>query len=128
MALPLILAATQLMTIALVLRHLRGKDRETTAAVERLAALADPQAVAVRLVETVEREREARRDEIQTLLQRIQAPERAVIEHGEKHAPDDGAATYPLSEEETVQAQDARLQALTAIEQLEREEAGSLLP
>jgi hypothetical protein len=85
----------------LLLRHLRGRD----------AAL--------------ERDRDARRDEIQTLLQRIQAPQQAVLEHAVRHAgpPPDGS---PRSERESAEASDEQLRARLMVEEIEALERDQL--
>jgi hypothetical protein len=61
----------------------------------------------------------AHRREVQTLLQRIQAPEHAVVEHAQAHIQDE--QPYPLSDEQSVEAQRERELALERMEQFERE-------
>jgi hypothetical protein len=86
----------------LLLRHLRGRD----AALER-------------------DRRRARADEIQTLLQRIQAPQQAVLEHAVQHAgpPPDGS---PRSERESAEASDEQLRARLMVEEIEALERDQL--
>jgi hypothetical protein len=60
----------------------------------------------------------AHREEVQGLLQRIQAPELAVIQHQQDTAgPDE---SYPLTDEETARIQEQQL-ALERIERMERD-------
>lgn len=74
---------------------------------------------AQRLAELVEHERDARRDEIQMLLQRIQAPQQAVIDHAVRQTiPDpDGR---PRTEEESARASDERVALQQVVEEVER--------
>lgn len=92
----------------LVLRHVQGREAAHTAAVDRLAQMG--QETAQRLILSVEGEREARRDEIATLLQRIQAPREAVVQHMRGNPDDD--EPMPMAEHESA----ARLDAETAAE------------
>ena len=62
-------------------------------------------------------ERDANREERQTLLQRIQAPEAAVYEHATRDLPDD-SSPYPLTDEELAE-QEERARVLQFIEQHE---------
>ena len=57
------------------------------------------------------------REERQTLLQRIQAPEAAVYEHATRDLPDD-SSPYPLTDEELAE-QEERARVLQFIEQHE---------
>lgn len=72
-----------------------------------------------RTLETLERDREAHRAEVQTLLQRIQAPEIAVVEHQQATAVDENP--YPLTDEESAEAQDERARVIAEIERMENE-------
>jgi hypothetical protein len=60
----------------------------------------------------------AHREEVQGLLQRIQAPELAVIQYQQDTASSD--ESYPLTDEETARIQEEQL-ALERIERMERE-------
>jgi hypothetical protein len=62
-------------------------------------------------------ERDADRKERQTLLQRIQAPEAAVVDHSMRLVPDD-PNPYPLSDEELAE-QEERARVLQFIERHE---------
>jgi HAMP domain-containing protein len=71
-----------------------------------------------RLVTTIRDEAAAHRDETQKLLQRIQAPQQAVLEHAVAGA---GAVTdgRPLTEVESAQASDERLKMQMLVAQVE---------
>ena len=61
----------------------------------------------------------AHRDEVQILLQRIQAPEYAVVEHQQAKADDE--SPYPLTDEESAEAQDERARMIATLERMENE-------
>lgn len=116
------------LALAGFLMVLDRRDKRSTEALGRLTDLLEREAKAYReasqqqtaaFMAAIERERDAKRDEIQMLCQRIQAPQSAVIEHQIANAPE--ANPYPLSEEESVQAQDEKLRAIAEIERLERD-------
>lgn len=62
-------------------------------------------------------ERAAEREERQMLLQRIQAPEVAVVQHQQTTLPDENP--YPLSDEESAEAQNERQRMIAELERLE---------
>lgn len=62
----------------------------------------------------------AERDERAVLLQRIQAPDAAVVEHAQQRAhPDENP--YPLTDEESAEAQEERARFIREIERMENE-------
>jgi hypothetical protein len=71
------------------------------------------------LVQSLEHERDAHRQEVQTLLQRIQAPEVAVLQHAQEGTTPE--AIWPLSDDESAEAQDDVRTALDRIATLEAE-------
>lgn len=75
-----------------------------------------------RCFDALERDRVEHRAEIQTLLQRIQAPEAAVFQHATQTA---GALenVYPLTETEQAHAQDAHLAAQAVLAEIHGREA-----
>lgn len=77
-----------------------------------------------RLTNLTDQQATAHRAELQTLLQRIQAPDVAVVQHQQADATDD--KSYPLNEQEQAEAQDALRVAVAQIEAMEREGVGFL--
>lgn len=75
-----------------------------------------------RLVGTLEREQQAHREETQMLLQRIQAPHQAVVQHAQQTA-GPAPSGLPLTEEESAMAQDQALQAKAVLDQIKAMEA-----
>lgn len=93
---------------------LRSHDRKDHA-IHLLAAQGNQ--TASQVIQAMAEERERTAKQIQALLQRIQAPEKAIAAHDTaSHEP--GTAQYPLTDEESVLAQDERLAALAALEQI----------
>ena len=113
--------AAFLAVLVFVLRHNAARQDAHDAAIAALAA--QSQNTARRLIESVESEREARRDEIQTLLQRIQAPEQAVIQHAADTATEPPQSAYPHTEQEQAEAQDAALLAERTLQMIHAAEA-----
>lgn len=73
-----------------------------------------------RMIDAMQTAAAAQHKEVQMLLQRIQAPEAAVIQHQvEANAP--GEVHYPLSDEESAREQATAF--LTRVEDMERYEA-----
>lgn len=106
LALNTALAAGYLLAGYLVLRHLQARDRLERD--ERARDAAERDTAAVRHAQQVE-----------MLLQRIQAPQIAVMQHQvEQAGPDE---TWPMNDEESVEARQERELALERLEQLERE-------
>lgn len=91
------------------------------AAVRACEQLTEARAFAATLAAQMGREHVAHRDEVQTLLQRIQAPEVAVIQHAQDDTPT--TATYPLDETEQAQAQDFGLAATAILQTIHEHEA-----
>ena len=69
-----------------------------------------------RLVEAAGQDRVAHRAEVQELLQRIQAPEVAVVQYATGEVPVENR--YPLDDEEQAQAQDVGLAAKAILEEI----------
>lgn len=114
-----LLAAGYPLTVLVVLRHLRDRDNADRAT--RAATQASHEAMIRGLADQVREAYQSRADEVADLLQRIQAPQQAVIDHSVKDQPAP-AATYPLSDEESAE----RAEAIRRIEELERQ--GLALP
>lgn len=99
-----ILALGYIPVFLIVLRHL--KDRDALERDERARDAAERDTAAVRHLA-----------QVSELLQRIQAPQLAVMQHAaETGGPDD---TYPMSDEESAEAQERAL-ALERLEEMER--------
>lgn len=129
-----LIAALVAVNVAYLWQRDRSEKRHTTA-IDRLTGMLEREASAYRdayrdalqeTLDAIKAERDAQRDEVQQLCQRIQAPEYAVVEHAQRQAQAD-ENPYPLSEEEQVQAQDARVAAIAAIEAMERDGLEALL-
>lgn len=126
-----LIAAIVLTSLAFLVM-LDRRDKRSAAAIGELTALIEREAKAYREAQqqataaflgALERERDAKRDELQTLCQRIQAPEVAVVQHQQQTLPVD-ESPWPLSERESVEAQEERMAAIAAIERMEREGLG----
>lgn len=119
-----LLALGYIPVFLLVLRHLKDRDalerdERTREARERAMTEARHAAQLEHLVSQIREAQASRADEIQSLLQRIQAPEVAVIQHQQESAGPDNV--YPLTEEESAEAHQALNAALAEIERTERE-------
>jgi hypothetical protein len=68
------------------------------------------------------------RDERQGLIQRIQAPEMAVMEHAQRHAPEQDPNPYPLSEAETAAGQGVTQALIAQIQRMEDEGVDMHMP
>lgn len=96
-------------------------DRQSKRAFEaRVQAENDWSAYAVSLNQRLERQETAHREEVQTLCQRIQAPQEAVIQHIQASAGVD--ESYPLTDAESAEAQERQ----RVIDEIERRENESL--
>lgn len=93
------------------------KDKRAVEAVQ-VTRLEHERALLV-LVDRMRDSEVAHRGEVQTLLQRIQAPEVAVVQHQQESAVDENP--YPLTDEESAEAQDERARMIAALEALENE-------
>lgn len=82
-------------------------DRKDKRATEHTQALIDR----MREQDTVHR------TEVQSLLQRIQAPEIAVMQHQMQNLPDENP--YPLTDEESAEAQNERQRMIAELERIE---------
>lgn len=112
-----------------VLRHLKDRDaleRDERArdARERDTAAARHAQQVEHLVTQIREAYDARTDEIGMLLQRIQAPQMAVMQHQvEQAGPDEN---YPLSDEEAAKETE-RQRAIEVIERMENEGLENLI-
>lgn len=119
-----LLALGYLPAFVFVLRHLQARDaleRDERArdARERDAVTCRHAQQVEQLVSQITAAQQARADEIAALLQRIQAPEIAVIQHQQDTATPD--QSWPLSDEESAREAEARALAIEHIERMERE-------
>lgn len=124
---PLLIAALIAVNVAYLLL-LDRRDKRHTTSLDALNGLIEREARAYReaqqqqtiaFLSVIERERDAKRDELQMLCQRIQAPEIAVIQHQQQGVPDENP--YPLTEEESVEAQEEKMRLIAEIERMERD-------
>lgn len=68
------------------------------------------------------------RDERQGLYQRIQAPDMAVMEHAQRHAPEHDPNPYPLTEQETAAEQGVTQALIAQIQRMEDEGVDMHMP
>lgn len=95
-----------------ILRHLTAQQDAHTAALTAAHELA---------LQRLTTQQDAHRQETQRLLQRIQAPQLAAIEHAQANTPPAETA-YPLTEGESAEAQDVLVAADLALQAMQDEE------
>lgn len=114
----ILLAAGYPIIVVAFLRYLKARDVQDR--LERVAANSSHDVQVAALRDEVRAAYASRSDEIATLLQRIQAPEQAVIQHQVETA-GPGEAILPLSDEEAAEREQQLRDVIERIEAAENE-------
>lgn len=97
----------------------RITDLEASYRLERAATDAAHRGQVAELVAVIATERDARREEVADLCQRLQAPELAIVRHDVERATDEPAGAAPLADEDFFREHQETAEHIARLEELE---------